>query len=159
MKTAIPPEYLGMPFLGKEILWNILKEEICRITQFTSVARVEGDKIISLSKATPYALLKLESPKLPQEAIMPITHRLDFLSLWEIFKQRGVSETEEVIISYTAFFKKGLKKLLNPIKPKLHFFIYPRGHLEEAYDSSFKPQDVITWFKPIARWQPKGWRD
>ena len=158
MKIATPPEYLGAPFIGKEIPWDSLKGEICRVKYLTFFASVEGHKVRALGRATPYALLKVESPTLKQEAVLPITHRPDFLSLWEIFKQRGVSETEEVIISYTAFFKKGLRKLLNPIKPKLHFFIYPRGHLEEAYDSSFKPQDVIAWFKPIAQWQPKGWR-
>ena len=158
MKIATPPEYLGAPFLGKEIPWDSLKGEICRVKLLTSFANVEGNKVRSFSKANPYALLKVESPALKQEAVLPITHRPDFLSLWDIFKQRGVNETEEVIISYTAFFKKGLRKLLNPIKPKLHFFVYPRGHLEEAYDSSFKAQDVAAWFKPIAKWHPKGWR-
>jgi len=158
MKIATPPEYLGAPFIGKEIPWNSLKGEICRVKCLTFFANVEGHKVRSLGRANPYALLKVESPALEQEAVLPIRYRPDFISLWEIFKQRGVNEKEEVIISYTEFFKKGLKKLLNPIKPKLHFFVYPIGHLEEAYDSSFKPQDVAAWFKPIAKWHPKGWQ-
>ncbi len=154
---AIPHEYGGVPVIGKDIPWKLIEKEACRIKHFTPLAKVEVDKVLAFSRGMPYALLRVESPKLPQEAVMPVVHRLDFKNLWEIFKQRGVGKEEEVLVFYVPFFGKGLKRFLSTGLPKLHLYIYPSGHLEEMYDSEFQPSDVRTWFQPTAVWRPKGY--
>ena len=82
---------------------------------------------------------------------MPVVHRVDFQKTWEIFEQRQVGEEEEVLVIYMPS-----SGLLSSFKPRLHFYIHPKGHLEEIYDPDFKPADAEAWMTPIAEWH--GWR-
>ncbi len=81
----------------------------------------------------PYALAKVESPKLERIAAMPIAHRVDFRNLWEIYHQ-GVSSEEEVLLTYYPRYK-GLLRLANALGhlPKFAISIYPKGALEKMY--------------------------
>jgi hypothetical protein len=158
---ATYPESNSGLVIGEGITWESIEKEACRVKHFTPLAKMEGNKVIAVSKSMPYALLKVESPKLPQEATMPVVHRLDFKNLWEIFKQRGLGEEEELLVFYVPFFEKGLKKLFSKGMPKLHFYIYPKGRLEQIYDPTFEKsldgEAWRQWIKPIAKWVPKGY--
>jgi hypothetical protein len=147
--------------IGKDVPFKTIEKEFCRVARFAPFAVIEGGKIRDMGKSIPYAFLYLESPVLLEhkEYILGIVHRIDFSNLWEVFKVRGYDASiEEVIIAYdssyeTAKYRKTFK-LFSSFMPKLHVYIFPRGHLEQCYDRSFKPDDIDTWFKPIAEWKP-----
>jgi hypothetical protein len=138
--------------LGKDVPFTSIEQEACRVKHFVAIARIEGGKVRGTG-GMPYGLLRVESPLLPGEAIMPVVHRLDFLNAYEVFEQRGVRDDEEALVIYapaSGFF--------GGLKPKLHFYINPKGHFEEIYDPEFKPADARAWLTPIAVWHPKGCR-
>ena len=84
---------------GKSIPWKTIEQEPLRITHFTPLVNIENRKVKSHSLG-PYAFLAVESPKLNSEALLPVGHRVDFQNLWEVFKERGVAEDEEVLVFY-----------------------------------------------------------
>ena len=99
----------------------------------------------------PYALLNVESPLLPGECIMPVAHRIDFMNGWEIFEKRGVDAEEEVLVFYSP-----ATGFLSAFKPKLHFYLHSKGHLEEIYDPDTSTDDYFR--APIAVWRPEDRR-
>ena len=157
------PKHKETPLIGRDIPWKAIEVAMYKITHFTPIATIEAGKIKALSKMRPYALLSVESPEFPQElpkeASMPVSNKVDFLNLWEVFQQRGVSPDEEVLVARVPFYGNWLLKLfLSPFMPWLHIYIFPKGHLEEACDPNFRPVNVREWFKPIAEFRPKNWR-
>jgi hypothetical protein len=141
----------GQLLIGKDIPWKTIEQEGLRIKHFATFAEVQGTKVKHSSATMPYGLLTVESTKLPQEATLPVAHKVDFRNLWEAFKIRGVNPEEEAIVFYAP--QSGF---LSTFKPKLHIFIYPKGHLEEMHDPSFKPDNPIAWFEPIEEWNQNG---
>ena len=139
--------------IGKDVPWKTIEQEACKVIHFTAVARVEGGSVIAAIKGMPYALLKVESPFLPGESMLPVVHRVDFITTWNVFEQRGIGEEEEALVIYAP-----PSGFLSSFKPRLHFYIHPKGHLEEAYDPSFKSSNAREWLRPIAEWHPKGWK-
>ncbi len=81
---------------------------------------------------------------------MPVMHRVDFVNSHEVFEVRGVKEEEEALVEYAPAF------LFGGLKPKLHFYIYPKGHFDEFYYPDSSPGDAQARPKPIAEWHPKA---
>ena len=156
---AQSPETSGIPVVGYDIDWTKFEKVFCRVEHFTPLGTIEGAKVRG-SRGAPYALLMVDSPWLAERSLMPVGHREDFRNLWDIFEQRGVGEGEEVLLSYTPFFRDEFKwlRFLRPWLPRLYAAIYPRGHLEEVYAEGDRPKDSLAWIEPIAEWHPKRWR-
>jgi hypothetical protein len=38
--------------------------------------------------------------------------------------------------------------------PRLHIYVYPKGHFEEIFDKDFVPLDP-HWLRPITKYTPK----
>jgi hypothetical protein len=143
--------------LGKDITWLSIEGEALRITHFTPFATMDKGKIKSSSLTMPYAILSVESPKLPQEANIVVVNKVDFKNLWLVFQDRGINSNEEAIVCCVPFFRNILLKRLSNAMPRLHIYIYPKGHLEETNDPNFKPANTRAWFKPIAKYAPKNY--
>lgn len=144
--------------IGKDIPWETIRGEACRVKRFLPFGqvvngRVKGPGLTSM----PYAVLAVESPKLTQEARLPVVHKEDFRNLWDVFEQRGVSTEEEVLVIYEPFVRRGVIRFLSRVVPSLHIYIFPARHLEEAHDPNFKPDAPRTWWEPIAVWHPGHW--
>jgi len=118
------------PLLGRDIRWELIDREFCRVNHFLPFGKVEGTKVKDAPPPMPYALLTVETPKLSGEAILPVIHRVDFYNLWQVFQERGLSDQEEVLVVSVHFSKTGLKKLFSSMLPKLFIYVYPKGHLE-----------------------------
>jgi hypothetical protein len=39
MAIELPPEYVGLPFVVKDISWDMIEEEFCRVKHFTPFAK------------------------------------------------------------------------------------------------------------------------
>lgn len=146
--------------IGRDIPWEAIEGEFCRVKHFTPLAIVESGKVKSASSMLPYASLLVELPKLknahlPHEASMPVVHKDDFLRLWQVFNERGVHSEEEVIVCYEPFYRS---KFFSRLTPRLHIYIFQKGHHDQTYDPSFRPDDAEAWLTPIAEYRPKNYK-
>lgn len=134
--------------------WRVLEGEIFRVIEFSPLARVEDGKVIDFSKVDPYASIKIKVPKVSQPITGFITHKIDFLHLWEVFKRRGVKNNEEVIASWVS--RK--PKFLSFFFPKLWIMLCAKDAFNLMTDNSFKTEltGEARWYaeKPIMEWRP-----
>jgi hypothetical protein len=144
--------------LGKDIPWASFEGEALRITHFTPLAIIENGKIKATSLTLPYAILSVESPKIPQESHILVINKVDFQNLWAVYKDRGVNSEEEVIVFCVPFYRSKLLKPINNSMPRLHIYIFPKGRLEQIHDPNFKPNDAGAWLTPIAKYTPKYYK-
>jgi hypothetical protein len=148
--------------IGEDIPWESIENQFCRVSHFTPLATVQSGKVKNVPTVPlPYGLLQVDLPKvtsfdLPERAILPISHKLDFLNLWRAIRDRGVSAEEEVLVVYYPKRTSGLGRLLAGGLPKLIIQIYPKGTLEKIealIRSHLRSGETIP--DPIAEWDPR----
>ena len=151
-------EHSEVLLIGRDIPWETIEGEFCWVKHFTPMAIVESGKIRDLSKFLPYALLRVECPKVFQgEASIPVMHKQDFRNLWEVFNEREVSPEMEVLVVYAPLKRRKLVKLFSGILPSLVIQLHPKGFLERLYQEPEKGK-VEEWFesfRPIAEWDAR----
>ena len=153
-------DYRNSPIIGPDIPWEVIRREFCRVKHFTSFGSFESGEVKSPQSFLPYASLLVDLPKLqnanlPQVASMPVVHRDDFIRLCEIFNERGVSQQEEVLVSYEPFFQSNF---LSRFMPRLHIFIYKKGHFDQENDPNFNPDNAGEWLREIEKYTPKNYK-
>ena len=144
--------------LRKNIEWAAIDGELCKVLTFTPFAKIEADQVTSENWTAPYALLELETAKLPPNTTGAVTHRDDFKRLWAAFVERGVGADEEVIVAWSTSHLRGfVAKLLSPFLGRLNVMICRRGAYELLTDPSYQPNltGEARWLaeKPILQWQ------
>ena len=140
--------------------WSLIEDKPCRVIDFTPLVRVKNGRVIAPNMTDPYASVFLECQKMPEVIRGYVTHKIDFANLWAAFKERGISDNEEVIIIWsTKHYKYKIPKFLPPIFPKLWVMVYPKGALEIMVDPNWKPELTggARWnaMTPIAKWKPE----
>ena len=145
--------------MRKDSEWSVIDGEPCRVIDFMPLASVENGKVITPDITTPYALITLECKKIPSMVKGFVTHKTDFIHLWTAFKERGVSDNEEVIIFWsTQHYKYGFLKLLSSSLPKMWVMICPKKAFEIKTDPNFRPDltGEARWKAeaPIVDWKP-----
>ncbi|RLC93383.1 MAG: hypothetical protein DRI39_05860 [Chloroflexi bacterium] len=139
--------------IGEDVSWEAIRGEACRVKQFTPYVRIVAGKPEGNRGSLPYASLLVECPALQTPASMPVTNKDDFRNLWEVFRQRGVGDDEEVLVFYEPFYSSGLLRPLSALKPRLYIYICPNGQLDTLRGCS--RAHASTQLRPIAAWQPK----
>jgi hypothetical protein len=157
-------EHNEAPVIGRDIRWEAIENQYCRVKHFTPFADVESGKVKDVSKFLPYALLQVECPmKFQGEASMPVLHKLDFQNLWEVFMERkvygdtrdyGVSTKMEVLVVYSKPDSK-LGRLLGASLPRLITYVYRRGSLEKIYAMLLGNIDIDALPHPIAEYDSR----
>lgn len=139
--------------------WSVIDSEACRVISFTPTASVENGKVIASNKTEPYASVILECKKLPQQIRGFICHKIDFRHLWAAFKERGVSENEEVIIFYSKKHLKNYVKFFSVFMPGLWVMICPKNAFELMTNPESRPelQGEARFLaeRPIIDWKPE----
>ena len=146
--------------MRKDSEWSVIDDEPCRVIDFTPLASVENGKVVAPTITDPYASVTLECKKMPSATKGFVTHKIDFANLWAAFKERGISDNEEVIIIWTTKqYKYKFPKFLSLVYPKMWVMICPKGALEIMVDSNWKPEltGEARWnaMKPIVEWKPE----
>jgi len=140
--------------------WNVIDGEACRVLEFQPMgSAIKEGKVQAMDKSTPYASITLECKKYPNKITAYITHKMDFQHLWEAFKERGVKDNEEAIVSYSKKFFKSYAKIFSSFMPKLWITICPKGAFELMTDPENRPelQGEARFLaeRPIAEWKPE----
>lgn len=109
--------------IGRDIPWRMIEAETLRVSGFTAFSTVDANNSVSGPPIPmPYALLDVESTILNRPASMPVNHRIDFLNLWDIDRQRAVPNGYHLLVSYLPY-----RGLLGPLirlgSPVLHLWI------------------------------------
>lgn len=147
--------------LLKNKQWSEIDGELCRVIDFISMGSIENGKVIASDRTTPYAVIHIECKKLPECKIDGfITHKLDFIHLWEAYKERGVKSNEEVIICWSGKnYKNRLHKIFSFVMPKLWVMICHKGAFELMTNPSSRPdlkgEARAMEELPIIDWKPE----
>jgi hypothetical protein len=126
--------------LANDSDWARIDGDVCKVVRFTPLARVEGAKVIHKNSTTPYALIALEHPDLPQDTIGAITHEVDFRHLWAAFEGRGINDDEEVVVAWNKKRLRGLRKLFSAFMPGLAVMVCKSGAHKLLTNQQYKPQ-------------------
>jgi len=126
--------------LLKDREWTVIDGEPCRVVEFTPWSHIKEGKIFG-DKKLPYAVVILECKKVKDTIRGYITHKLDFIHLWKVFKERTVKEDEEVIIYWTIQnYRYRWLKYFSVYLPKLWVLVFPKGHLEFIADPNWQSE-------------------
>lgn len=127
--------------LRKDGEWKAIDSKLCRVIDFEpSRASIENGKIIAADRATPYASLVLECEDGCSYKGL-ITQKIDFANLWNAFRERGISENEEVIIAWSnKRYKYKWLRLFSVFLPKLWVMICPKGAFKLMTDPRYRPE-------------------
>ena len=145
--------------LLKDSDWSIVDDSFCKVIDFSPLSILRNGEVIG-SMDMPYASIRIECTKLPKIAKGFITHKIDFIHLWYAFKERTISQNEEVLIIWSIkHYKSWITKLLSAIMPKLWVMVCKKDAYKLWTDKSYKPELTgETRFlaqMPITEWKPE----
>jgi len=162
-----------IPIIGRDLPWDAIEGEFCRIEHFTPFALVEHGKIKSASSILPYASLRVELPNLaaheeyqqklkgitlPAKASMPVLHKLDFRNIWEVFNVRHINtDIMDILVIYAPLKRRKISGLFSSILPSLVIQVHGKGALERLYSKPEigKAEDWFNSNRPIAEWDAR----
>lgn len=151
----------SLPRIGHEVKLKKIDGELSRVIEFSPIASIKDGELHAPPVPSPYGILVVEYGKMPHKKLKwLVAHKTDFMHLWEIFKERGVKESEEVLIEYDSRRRKILTKLLFWCMPQMHFYIYPKGFFESLYyrgnhqRSSEEIFEDLEKYECIQEWKP-----
>lgn len=153
-------ENINQKVLKKDSEWSVVDGEPCRLIDFIPTASVQNGKVVMKNSTDPYASVVLESKKFSGKVKGFITHKIDFMHLWAAFRERGISESEEVLIVWTTkHYKIKPLRFFARAYPKIWVMICPRGALELMTNNDWKPElsGMARWdaMRPIIEWKPQ----
>jgi hypothetical protein len=142
-------ERTDQPVLGKDIPWEQVREKLCLVIDFRPMAKVENGKVAMWNSTLPYGFLTVECEGLAGQADVWLTHRLDFLHVWEAFEQRNEAQGKEVIV-----IPLRRKRLLAGIFPVFQVWLCHHGTFNKLLHPELqKPGEAgALEIVPIARW-------
>ncbi len=120
--------------------WNIIDGELCKVINFTPLVSIEDRKVTHFDNQMPYAYVTLECKKLLQQEKGAIFHKVDFLNLWNVFKERGVSEDEEVLLFWSKKHYKWYAKIFSLFMPKLRVMVCKKSTFDLMSDPTLHPE-------------------
>ena len=159
--------------------WTSIDGQLCIVTAFVPIAKMENGKIIAISHTTPYGSVHLKCENSPDDIIGFITHKTDFAMLWAAFNQRtdvagtrfeilspelnssGLGENEEVWLVWTQSKYRTGARLFRRLLPRLIVMVSRKGAFELvlARTRRIRPdlqgEARATATLPLATWTPK----
>ena len=148
-------------FIGKDLPWKQFDWHFFRVEHFLPLSSVEQGRIKDISKFKPYAILRVYDPNFEsedEELSLPVLHKLDFIHLWEVYRQRGITQDEEVVVHYEP--PSGARMLFGNIFPQLRIEVKPQGSLDYIVRFLNNEEKSINWdnynerTRAIATWDP-----
>jgi hypothetical protein len=165
------------PIIGREIPWQAIEGEFCRIAHFTPYAKVESGEVKTISTMLPYALLTVELPDFRHNpdynyqekyttmtvrpthyASLPVMNHLDFRNLWQVFKETSVNlDITDILVICSPCQRRSITKLFSRVLPSLIIQLHGKGALERIYHQpeGGKTEEWLDSIRPIAEWDAR----
>jgi hypothetical protein len=163
--------------------WASIDGQLCLVTAFTPMAKVENGSVVAMSADTPYSSLRLRCERFEDNITRFISHKTDFAMLWAAFKQRtalpgthvevhspeelnpaGLGEDEEVWLVWTRKNYRAAVRLFGSSLPRLVVMVSRKGAFELALDRTgrirpeLKGEARAMAILPLVTWTPKVMR-
>lgn len=161
---AIDDPKRELPLIGRDIPFSAIEDEFCRVVNFGNLSKVVDGKVVPMMKSMPYGYLEIQSKNLPETAMLTLSHKDDYLHVWEFAgKQELLDDVELLVIWTNSHYKKGIG-LFKSVLPKLWVLKFHKGYYdfslqkkrltdyERDYDKSIPYQKFIS---PIADIKPE----
>lgn len=105
--------------------WSSVQGRLFKIIRFKPISELIDDQVVSKHPTMPFGVLEVTS-RTGEEIRMSVSHSKDFISLWQIFQIRNVSDLEEVFITHMPYFR--FLRFLNKMMPLFCIYIFSKGH-------------------------------
>lgn len=163
--------------------WASIDGQLCLVTAFTPMAKVENDSVVVINAGTPYASVRLRCEQSADDITGFISHKTDFAMLWTAFNQRtavpgtrievhspeelnpaGLGEDEEVWLVWTRKNYRAAVRLFGRSLPRLVVMVSRKGAFELALDRTgqirpeLKGEARAMATLPLATWTSKVMR-
>ena len=115
------------PYVPSNTPWSAVQVRLFKITRFKPISDLIDDQVVSKHPTMPFGVLEVTS-RTGEEIRMSVSHSKDFISLWQIFQIRNVSDLEEEFITHIPYFR--FLRFLNKMMPLFCIYIFPKGHYE-----------------------------
>lgn len=163
--------------------WASIDGQLCLVTAFTPMAKVENGSVVAMSAGTPYASVRLRCEQSADDITGFISHKTDFTMLWAAFKQRtavpgtrvevhsreelnpaGLGENEEVWLLWTRKNYRSAVRLFASFLPRLIVMVSRKGAFELALDRTGRIRPALKGEAramatlPLVTWTPKVMR-
>lgn len=149
----------NLPLIGRDISFSDIDQEVLMITYFGQLSKIVDGKVVAHSKRLPYGYLKVKGTAFKGPAMLAITHKDDFIHVWQALEERGVRDHEEALVVWTnTNYRNKVFKLLSGSMPKLVVWICSEGAHRLMHDNGYRPelsgearykaQEPLVEFKP-----------
>jgi hypothetical protein len=163
--------------------WASIDGQLCLVTAFTPMAKVENGSVVAMSAGTPYASVRLRCERYADDITGFISHKTDFAMLWAAFKQRmavpgtrvevhspeelnpaGLGENEEVWLVWTRKNYRVAARLFGSFLPRLVVMVSRKGAFELTLDRTgrirpeLKGEARAMATLPLVTWTPEVMR-
>ena len=136
------------PYVPLNTPWSAVQGRLFKINSFTPISKLINGQVVSEHPAMPFGVLDVTA-RTGEEIRMVVSHSKDFISLWQIFQIRNVSDLEEVFITHMPCFR--FFRFLNNMMPLFCIYIFPKGHFgTDAGVDQGSPKALAT--TAIASW-------
>jgi hypothetical protein len=167
----------------KDSDWASIDGQLCLVTAFTPMAKVENGSVVAMSAGTPYASVRLRCERSADDITGFISHKTDFAMLWAAFKQRtavpgtrvevhspealnpsGLGEDEEVWLVWTRQYYRGAARLFGSFLPRLVVMVSRKDAFEIVLDRKgrirpeLKGEARAMATLPLVTWTPEVMR-
>jgi hypothetical protein len=143
----------------KDIDWQVIEGDVCRVVDFTSMAEIKNGKAKAVNRATPYAAVTFECTKFLQQVNGFICHKLDFMNLSEAMQEKLRRENTEVLMFWNKKQLRGYARLFSSIMPRFCFMLCPIGAYElitnDAHMPELRGEARFLAMRPILEWTPE----
>jgi hypothetical protein len=154
MKKPSESEAVFMKFKN----WKAIEGELCHVKSIQPMGGVVKDGVVvEMRKTVPFASITFECKKIDKPIIGYIDSKIDFLSLWQAFEEKGENNDVEVLMSWSIKHYRGWVYRMFPVFfPKMLVLIASKG----TYGGSWKWEDstdslvLIHSLLPSKVWLP-----
>ncbi len=131
--------------LRKDKEWSLIDSELCLVTNFIPLmgSTVKDGVVVSPNVNTPYASVTIKCKKTKEEITGFITHKIDFVNLWHVFKEINLNEEKEEVLIYwtTKHYNNIVAKIISAFYltllggtplPKIFVMLYQKGTYDKC---------------------------
>jgi hypothetical protein len=108
------------------------------VVAFQPFGEVVGEKVKAPPVRMPYANLTIVCSKLDSAVTWPVSHRVDFVHLWQAFRVRPLDADEEVIVAWSSSDRtRFIDRVLGSFLPRINVVVYPKGSYANFNDPTW----------------------